>query len=216
MTEFRVNRLFSRPLTSVLLPMGVSPNQVTTVSLACGLAAGWLFSQGAYAQALAGSLLYQLAVVLDNCDGEIARAASKGSVFGAWYDIGADFVTDLSLFMGVAAGAARSGTEGPVALFAALCLSGAILHLSLVVLEKLRGFGPAAYAAPHPEHSTRKNPFLTFFDCLREGDSSWFVVLFAASGQAVWLLWLGGVYMQALWIAALVLNFRWLFPVKSR
>ena len=214
MTEFRLNRLFSRPLSGLLLKTPVTPNHITTVSLAAGLAAGWFFSQGSFRDGLWGAFLYQLAVILDNCDGEIARAKNLGSTFGAWYDIFADFVTDFSLFAGLALGALRAQAEGPVLLFAALCLTGGLMHLSLVVLEKLKGFGPAAYAAPHPEHSTRKNPFLTLFDSLREGDSSWFVVLFAATGHAVWLLWFGGVYMQVLWLAALVMNFRWLFLGK--
>ncbi len=215
MTEFRLNRLFSKPLSEVLLRTPLTPNHITTVSLALGLGAGYFFSRGSYAEGLWAALLYQLAVILDNCDGEIARAKGLGSTFGAWYDIFADFVTDFSLFAGLAVGALRSGAEGPILLFAALCLTGGLMHLSLVILEKLRGFGPAAYASPHPEHSTRKNPFLTLFDSLREGDSSWFVVLFTASGHAIWLLWFGGVYMQVLWLAALVMNFRWLFPWKK-
>ena len=215
MTEFRLNRVFSRPLTRLLLRTPLKPNQITTLSLAIGITAGWLFSIGVHASSLGGALLYQLAVVLDNCDGEIARAKNLGSRFGAWYDIFAVFITDFSLFGGVALGMRRAGTEGPVTLFAALCLTGAALHLSLVVLEKLKGFGPAAYAAPHPDHATRKNPLLTLFDSLREGDASWFVVLFAALDRSAWLLWFGGIYMQALWISALAVNFRWLFRANA-
>jgi phosphatidylglycerophosphate synthase len=215
-SDFRLNRLFSRPLTGLLLRAPVTPNHVTTVSLALGLAGGWLFSQGTYAQTLAASFCYQLAVVLDNCDGEIARAKNLGSPFGAWYDIFADFVTDISLFAGLALGVLRAGVEGPVALFAMLCLSGGVMHLALVVIEKIRGFGPAAFAAPHPDHAHRRNPFLTVFDSLREGDASWFVVLFAAFGRPEWLLWAGGIYMQVLWLAAFALNFRWLFRETSR
>ncbi len=215
MTEFRLNRVFSKPLTRLLLATPLTPNHVTTISLLLGIWGGWSFAQGTYGSALTGALLYQIAVVLDNCDGEIARAKNLGSVFGGWYDIVADFVTDLSLFGGIALGALKAGLPGPVPLFAVLCLSGALLHLSLVVIEKLRGFGPAVYGAAHPEHATRKNPFLNFFDCLREGDSSWFVVIFAVMGRTDWLLWFGGVYMQVLWISAFVVNFRWVFLAKK-
>ncbi len=214
MTEFRLNRVFSTPLSRVLLRTALTPNHVTTLSLASGVSAGFFFSLGSYGASLAGALLYQLAVILDNCDGDIARAKKLGSVFGGWYDIFGDFVTDLSLFVGVALGALHAGISGPLVLFTVLCLSGSLLHFSLVVFEKLRGFGPAVYAAPHPEHVTRKNPLLNVFDCLREGDSSWFVVIFAALGRADWLLWFGGIYMQALWLSAFVLNFRWVFGTK--
>ncbi len=211
MTEFRLNRLLSKPLTFLLLKTSITPNQITTISLTAGLCAGLFFSQGQYAAAIFGSLLYQFAIVLDNCDGEVARAKNMKSRFGGWYDIVADFMTDIALFAGISLGALRGQAEGPVTLFTFLCLSGAGLHLTLVILEKLRGFGPAVFNAPHPEHEKRQNIFLTFFDALREGDSSWFVMLFALSGKTIWLLWFGGVYMQILWIAAVIMNFQWLF-----
>ena len=215
MTEFRLNRIFSRPLTRILLATPLTPNHVTTLCLLTGLAAGYLFSKGLYETSLVGAILYQIAVVLDNCDGEIARAKKLGSVFGGWYDIAADFTTDISLFGGIALGALASGLKGPVGLFTALCLSGSVMHLSLVVLEKIRGFGPAVYGSAHPESATRKNILLNIFDCLREGDSSWFVVLFAAMGTTSWLLWFGGIYMQVLWISAVLVNFRWMFGAKQ-
>jgi len=215
MSDFRLNRVLSKPLTSMLLCTPLTPNQITTLSLGLGLGAGYLFSQGGYGAAVAAASLYQLAVVLDNCDGEIARAKNMKSRFGGWYDIVTDLITDLSLFGGVALGALRAQTEGPVILFAVLALSGAMVHILLVILEKIRGFGPAVFDAPHPEHGRRKGPLLGFFDALREGDSSWFVPIFAVSGQTVWVLWLGGVYMQFLWMTSVVVNFRWLFRESS-
>lgn len=210
-----MNRVLSKPLTAFLLKTPLTPNHITTLSLGLGIGAGFLFSQGSYGTSLAGAVLYSLAVILDNCDGEVARAKNMRSQFGAWYDILADFLTDLSLFGGVALGALRNDSEGPVAVFTALTISGAFLHVLLVVLEKLRGFGPAVFNAPHPDHEKRVNPVLGVFDALREGESSWLVLLLALSGNILWLLWLGGVYMQLLWIAALILNFKWLFLKKK-
>lgn len=215
MSNFRLNRVLSKPLTSMLMGTPLTPNQITTISLGLGLGAGYLFSRGEYGAAVAAAFLYQVAVVLDNCDGEIARAKNMKSRFGGWYDIAADLVTDLSLFGGVALGALGSGTEGPVILFAVLALSGALAHVLLVILEKIRGFGPAVFDAPHPEHASRKGPLLGLLDAIREGDSSWFVPILAVSGQAVWILWLGGIYMQLLWMASVTVNFRWLLGGTS-
>ena len=215
MSAFRLNRVLSKPLTALFLHSPLTPNHITTLSLALGLGAGYLFSQGRYGTSLAAACLNALAVILDNCDGEIARAKNMKSNFGAWYDIAADFLTDVSLFGGVALGALRNHSEGPVFLFVVLTFSGVFLHVALVILEKVRGFGPAVFNAPHPEHEKRVNPLLGVFDALREGESSWLVLLLALSGNILWLLWLGGVYMQLLWIAAFVLNFRWLFRKKG-
>jgi len=46
-------------------------------------------------------------LVLDNCDGEIARVKLLGSTFGAWLDIYGDFVVNASFMAGMAVGAYR-------------------------------------------------------------------------------------------------------------
>lgn len=204
--DFRLNRLFSAPLTAVFLKTPITPNQVTLLSIASGLAAAFCFSRGAYAAGILGALFYQTACVLDNCDGEVARAKSLGSPFGAWFDIAADFVTDAALFTGLALGAAQGDSARFAGTALILCLSGASLHLALVVAEKLRGFGPAAFNAPNPDRAGRKSFWYLLFDALREGEASWLVLVFALLGGADWLLWFGAFYMQALWITALWLN----------
>jgi phosphatidylglycerophosphate synthase len=193
----------------------LTPNQVTLASLGFGFLAGYFFSRGRYPSALAAAVCYQLAVVLDNCDGEIARSKNLGSELGGWLDIVCDILSDLALFTGVALGMWHQRETGPIALFLTLCLSGVVIHFFLVVLEKVRGFGPAVFEAPHPDHEKRKNPVLDVFDALREGDASWFVVLFAVTGWTRALLWTGGIYMQALWISAVVVNFRWTFGRRA-
>ncbi len=215
MSEFRLNRVLSKPLTTILLGTPLTPNQITTLSLCLGLGAGFLFSLGRYWPALAAATLYQMAAILDNCDGEVARAKNMKSRFGGWYDVVSDLITDLFLFGGVTLGALRSHAEGPVVLFGVLALSGVVIHGTLVIWEKIRGFGPAVFDAPHPEHNKRRSPLLGFFDAIREGDSSWCVLLFAMAGQMTLFLRLGGLYMQLLWIASVIVNYRWLFVKKN-
>ena len=216
MSEFRVNRVLSAPLTRVLLKTPLTPNQITLLSLGFGVLCGYFLSQGNYWLSLAAAACYQMAVLLDNCDGEVARAKNMRSKLGGWLDLFADLVTDLSLFSGAALGMKRVGADGPIDLFWGLCLSGAFIHCALVVFEKLRGFGPAVFSAPHPEHEKRQNTWRTLFDAVREGEASWLVIFLCVIGQSQVLLWGGGVYMQALWVSALVLNFCWLFHTGKK
>jgi phosphatidylglycerophosphate synthase len=207
---FRPNRLLSRPLSSLFLSTPVRPNHITALSAACGVIAGMLFSHGTYGSAVCGALSYQAAVVLDNCDGEVARAKNLKSAFGAWFDILADFVTDLALFSGLAMGLHRMHPQAPALLLGLLCAFGGTMHLILVIAEKNRGFGPAAFSAPNPDLAARGNALWNLFDGLREGEASWLVLIFAALGRADWLLYAGAVYMQILWVSALIVNFRFL------
>lgn len=207
---FRPNRLLSAPLSRLLLKTPLRPNHVTVLSAAFGMTAGMLFSHGTYLSGLLAAACYQTAVVLDNCDGEVARAKNMRSTVGAWLDIFADFVTDLALFTGLALGLRHNHPDAPAFALGAACIAGGFMHLALVILERQRGFGPAAFAAPNPDRAGRAHFAWNLFDGLREGEASWLVVAFVLAGRADWLLYVGVVYMQILWISALIVNFRWI------
>ncbi|MGH7198286.1 MAG: CDP-alcohol phosphatidyltransferase family protein [Candidatus Omnitrophota bacterium] len=208
---FQINRFLSRPVSALLLKTPVTPNHVTLASLFFGMLSGFLFSKGAYAASVAGAFVFVFAAVLDNCDGEIARAKKMGSVFGAWLDIVTDVFKDLAFFTGLAWGVLGQGALGPVHAAWLLCVGGSILNFAIVILQKTRGFGPAVFNQPNPEGTDRQNVWYKITEALREGDSVWLVVLLALFGRTDWLLWAGAVYVQVLWISAISLNFRWLF-----
>jgi phosphatidylglycerophosphate synthase len=66
----------------------VTPNQLTLVSGVLGVAAGafLLFPRG-IAPAVAAVLLYQLHILFDYVDGEVARVKQLASPLGAYYDL---------------------------------------------------------------------------------------------------------------------------------
>jgi phosphatidylglycerophosphate synthase len=66
----------------------VTPNQLTLVSAVLGVAAGafLLFPRG-IAPAVAALLLYQLHILFDYVDGEVARVKQLASPLGAYYDL---------------------------------------------------------------------------------------------------------------------------------
>ncbi len=209
--SFKINRALSKPLTALFLKTPLTPNQVTLLSLLFGILSGLFLSKGSYTASVVGALCFQMACVLDNCDGEIARAKNLRSVFGGWLDIAADVLTELAFFSGLTFGILNQGVEGPVILFGGLCIAGSMINFSVVILEKIKGFGPAVYNRPNPEGIQRESVIFKIVDAIREGDSSWFVMLFVIVGKAEYLLWFGGIYMQSLWISAVFLNFKWLF-----
>jgi hypothetical protein len=66
-----VDRRFSRALTRLLLPTGVSPNQVTVASIAIGIVSGWCFARGTPTAAMAGAVLFLFSTIVDGCDSEL-------------------------------------------------------------------------------------------------------------------------------------------------
>jgi phosphatidylglycerophosphate synthase len=116
-----VGRYVSLTITRALVHTPITPNQITLVNIAVGLAGCWFASRGtALGFALAGAFIF-LQVVLDSCDGEVARIRHRHSRAGMILDNISDDVIDnlfiaclgLGLggvwaWIGVGAAAARS------------------------------------------------------------------------------------------------------------
>ena len=96
--------------TRLALALGLTANQVSLSSLLVGLLAVWGFWHATPGSALAGLVLYAVAVVLDHSDGEVARLTHSESRLGEWLDVTSDTVIHalLVLAMGVTAQAPAS------------------------------------------------------------------------------------------------------------
>jgi phosphatidylglycerophosphate synthase len=95
-----------RPLAARLIPLlvrtPITPNQVTILSGLTGILAGICFALGTRRPVLclvSGVLLF-LSVVLDCCDGQLARARGISSTTGAILDGIADYLVGIALAIG--------------------------------------------------------------------------------------------------------------------
>lgn len=112
-----------RPLASVvvraLLPIRVSPTAVVLTNALAGLAAAVAIYRG---ELVVAALLLQLKTVLDNADGQLARASGRTTALGRYLDTEADLVVNAALF-------AALGLEAGLPLLA----GAAFLALTLVL-----------------------------------------------------------------------------------
>lgn len=138
----RVARLFVRPLAKT----PVTPNQVTTVSLICGVAGGALLACGGVA-AMWGAFLYMLAQFTDHMDGELARATGKTSVFGHYYDHIAGGIFEVTLFAGIGWGL-QHGEWGPWTIAMGFVAAFSVAVTVTVRMEIFRKFGRDAIDQP--------------------------------------------------------------------
>lgn len=101
--DVHLHRRLSRHVTRAALALGVKPNVITLTSSALGLLAVWCLWRATVRSALAGLLVYVVAVVLDHADGEVARLTLTESRAGEWLDtVGDTVVHTLSVVaMGV-------------------------------------------------------------------------------------------------------------------
>ena len=96
-TIFPLIRHISRPLTILLLKTRLGSSQATFIALIFGIAAALSFLPGSYEFNVLGGLLLTINYILDNCDGEIARARKKASRFGHEFDTFVDWVVNSAV-----------------------------------------------------------------------------------------------------------------------
>lgn len=199
---FNFNRKLADRLVPYLARTPLTPNHVTTMAMLAGISSGALMSCGSRPAMLAGAACLQLSLVLDNCDGAIARIKNLKSRFGKWYDLIADLIVDFSLWTGLGIAAAGQGVPArTAALLAAVACIGVVINFFRVISEEVK------QKAQGPLVSTRTNPVVKAFDELcHDGDPTLFVWLLALWANPYAFLWLGAVYMHLLWAGALILN----------
>jgi len=100
----------ARRLITPLEHSRVTPNHLTTLRLAVGLAAAAAFLPGSYGWSNLAALLLMVSNFLDHTDGELARISGKSSRIGHVYDLASDAVVTILLFFAMGAGiAAKRG-----------------------------------------------------------------------------------------------------------
>jgi hypothetical protein len=144
-----VLELVFRPLANALVPvarrLGASPPAVVLANAAAGLAAAVFLARG---HLLTAALLVQLKTLLDNTDGQLARATGRVTLTGRYLDTVADLVVNASLF--AALGYVTGQPLLAVASFVALTL---VLALDFNATERYREARGVPTPLPVPTHA---------------------------------------------------------------
>jgi phosphatidylglycerophosphate synthase len=133
-----------RPAASLLVPFlrptRVSPPAVVLANAATGLVAAVALARG---ELLAAAVLLQAKTLLDNLDGELARATGRVTLLGRYLDTLADLVVNAALF--VALGHLTGQWPLATAAFVALTL---VLAADFNATELHRAANPVASVEP--------------------------------------------------------------------
>jgi phosphatidylglycerophosphate synthase len=106
----------SVPITTWILnrDLPVTPNQITAISAALGVAAGLLLLfPSAIAAAVAAFLVYHLHILTDYIDGELARVRQLASSTGAYFDLMVGRLTKPVVLYSAAIGAYLLHADSP-------------------------------------------------------------------------------------------------------
>jgi hypothetical protein len=105
---------YSRFIARWAARRGLTPNQVTLISIVLGVAAAACFATGDRPWMVLGGVLIYFAFVFDCVDGQVARYARKFGVLGAWLDATFDRFKEYVVFAGLAIGWVVSGNSDSI------------------------------------------------------------------------------------------------------
>jgi archaetidylinositol phosphate synthase len=125
----------------------VTPNHITTLRLATGLAAAAMIAVGGDYWPVVGGVAFVISVVLDRADGELARIANKGSPFGHVYDLVADAACNAAVLAGVGIGL-RGGQFGAWAVPMGLLAGASVAFILWAVMRVEAAEGSRAAELP--------------------------------------------------------------------
>ncbi len=139
LSTFLVNPC-TKHLARIAARFGITPNAITLLSLAVGLAAAASFALGSRPWLVTGAVLLVASFYLDGVDGTLARYTGRFSAFGAWLDSVCDRLKEYAVYAGLAVGSVR-GFDDDVWILAAAALT----------LQTVRHLGDAAYVTGRNE-----------------------------------------------------------------
>lgn len=108
-----VNRKISTAITRMLILFPIPPNAVTVANFFLALLVPVLLIRGDFWGLFFGSIVFNLASIVDGCDGEIARLKFMFSDFGVWFDTVCDLLGIMLFFLAFPIGMFRmTGSSG--------------------------------------------------------------------------------------------------------
>lgn len=196
------NRSVSAQLSRIFLALRFSPNAVTMVATVVGMFAAVAFSKGSYAAGVVGALLFQLAAIVDCCDGEVARLTFTESPLGEQLDIMTDNIVHMAIFAGIGWGAFvvqggwQSAAPRP---WLPLALGGVAIFanvMSLWLVTRARAIR-TRQGWHSPEQAARVEFILKN---MASRDFSVVLLFFAAIGKLNWFLWMTAIGANVFWV----------------
>lgn len=133
----RLNRPVSTWISLRLSHMGATPNQATLLTLCISLAGAACLADGGRFWVVTGLMLYQIASMVDGCDGELARVGFRESRQGARFDAQLDRLSSGLFFGGLVAGLWRIHALPRRTVAVAGLLTGAAIGVTILALDRI-------------------------------------------------------------------------------
>ena len=203
----RFDRALSIRLSRILVKTSLRPNHITTVGTLMGLSGAWSFARGTYAGGILGALLFWGAVILDGCDGEVARLTFQETRWGGVYDVATDNLVHAAVFIGLGVGQYRSVPGWNYGRLIGLLLGGFACALIATYVCLLR-HPPVARLRPRSLKGKVRQWLLRGFEALMNRDFAYALIPLALIDRLGWFVW-GAAFGTYAYAAGLAWVYRW-------
>ncbi len=187
-----VERPISLMISRRLAGTGITPNQMSLISIAVGICGGPFFLSSRPLMQTVGALLFLAHSILDGCDGELARLKFQQSRWGGVLDFWGDNVVHTVIFACMGVGWSLSaGSPWPLALGAAAVL-GTLGSAGFVYWRLMRSKdgGDTLFTSVS---DAPERPLTRLLDSASRRDFIYLVILLALFGRSNWFLVMAGI-----------------------
>ncbi|MFC1727639.1 CDP-alcohol phosphatidyltransferase family protein [Patescibacteria group bacterium] len=206
---WRFMRWATQFIIGPLKKMGLTPNQVTTISSVANFTlAAICFAQGDYKWILAGLFFLLLHSYFDFADGSLARATGQTSDLGGWLDPRLDVIGSEAVTVGIAIGVVRLNPGMLWLSIAGLALFGRMGSLSIVFDYHRSIYGKTDFIKKFNQDKKMTlidkaiKEFITLksFPVLFFGTYRYLLPIVVLINQLKWLLLFTAVFVNLRWI----------------
>jgi phosphatidylglycerophosphate synthase len=190
----RIDRRLSIALSMLMLKTPITPNDITTASLALGLLGAWWLASGSQLWQFIGALVLWFCCILDGCDGEVARLKLLCSPSGAAYDLWADHLAHLATFVAIPFGVHRMFPQAN------------FLVPGIFLVTGFLGCGFSVWWLVLRLPDEKRGPYSLLIERVASRDYIYLIVILTALGRMDWFLWTASVgshvfYLALWWIS---------------
>lgn len=158
---------------------------------------------------LFGALWLHISFLLDNCDGELARAKSMVTDFGRKLDLFTDFLVDCCLWVGLALGAQAVTGQSIWIVLSVFCCIGSALNEGMVIWERHKGCCTSVHSKQKFSERQPKTIFQKTIGAIsHNGDIILLVWVMTSIGSPSIFLISGTTYIYALIILRLFTHWK--------
>jgi len=131
-TDGVISQKFNHPLscflTKFLVKTKLTPTMISFISFIFASVATFLFSLGNYLNTFVAGLITQISLIIDGCDGEVAKLKFQESDYGGWLDVCLDRYADALLILGICLGLNKSSFSLSIWVAGFLALIGSFMN----------------------------------------------------------------------------------------